>query len=479
MPIKDRDAISVIQAKLLGSSLAKGFLDGLKVDPDVPPTSMFRPRLQSFSYAGQKIFYLPCPPFASAWCATDHELIVAATPQNVMAYLRHDPAHESLATVPQVGRLIARADAPGMMVYVDTPKLFELVYPFVPLAASFGSSFGADRLPFDAIPSAPAIGRHLVPGTAALRRTKQGLELVSRQPLPGTGLLWTGLAGYESAESLEKQVAAEGQPRNEINPLGPAAVGAYTTSSPPARLGLPASADRSLSLAVTRLSALGSGVKAYRDKHRTMPPAYLADKHGKPLLSWRVALLPYLGRQDLYTQFHLDEPWDGPHNRKLLPLMPDIYRDPDAAPNSQATPTKPASPSDEEGKTRFLLVRGPKTVYADPAPPMPGTYEEWLKAIVVVVRSDRAVPWTSPDEFTYQPKDPRGSMARFDGIDPVLQAGGEVSEYLFSDAANRSSEEEHERACLRRVFTGEEPSPAAAPPPSTCPPAPAPPSTKN
>ena len=44
----------------------------------------------------------PAWALAPAWCATDRELIVAMTPQNIMAYLQHGPAHKSLATVPQV-----------------------------------------------------------------------------------------------------------------------------------------------------------------------------------------------------------------------------------------------------------------------------------------------------------------------------------------------------------------------------------------
>ena len=43
---------------------------------------------------------------------------------------------------------------------------------------------------------------------------------------------------------------------------------------------------------------------------------------GKPLLSWRVHLLPFLEENELYEQFKLDEPWDSPHNIKLLDQMP-------------------------------------------------------------------------------------------------------------------------------------------------------------
>jgi prepilin-type processing-associated H-X9-DG protein len=33
--------------------------------------------------------------------------------------------------------------------------------------------------------------------------------------------------------------------------------------------------------------------------------------------SWRVLILPYLGRMDVYDAYDFDEPWNGPNNRKL------------------------------------------------------------------------------------------------------------------------------------------------------------------
>ncbi len=54
----------------------------------------------------------------------------------------------------------------------------------------------------------------------------------------------------------------------------------------------------------------------------------LADSYGpdgKPLLSWRVHLLPRLGEQKLYQRFKRNEPWDSPANKKLLQLTPGVY----------------------------------------------------------------------------------------------------------------------------------------------------------
>ena len=66
----------------------------------------------------------------------------------------------------------------------------------------------------------------------------------------------------------------------------------------------------------------------YADKGKHFPPHVIRDANGKPLLSWRVAILPYLDQNDLYQQFHLDEPWDSPHNLALARPTPSVYSDP-------------------------------------------------------------------------------------------------------------------------------------------------------
>ncbi|HEY7310342.1 MAG TPA: sigma-70 family RNA polymerase sigma factor [Gemmataceae bacterium] len=76
------------------------------------------------------------------------------------------------------------------------------------------------------------------------------------------------------------------------------------------------------------LKQLALAMHNYNDTYGRLPLAATTDKKGKALLSWRVALLPYLEEQELYKQFKLDEPWDSPHNKKLLSKMPAIYAPP-------------------------------------------------------------------------------------------------------------------------------------------------------
>jgi hypothetical protein len=40
----------------------------------------------------------------------------------------------------------------------------------------------------------------------------------------------------------------------------------------------------------------------------SLPPAAVCNGAGRPLLSWRVQILPYIEHADLYNEFHLDEP---------------------------------------------------------------------------------------------------------------------------------------------------------------------------
>jgi RNA polymerase sigma factor (sigma-70 family) len=66
-------------------------------------------------------------------------------------------------------------------------------------------------------------------------------------------------------------------------------------------------------------------IHQYNDVHGYLP-ADIRDKDGKPLLSWRVVILPYLEQEQLFKQFKVDEPWDSEHNLKLLAKMPAVYR---------------------------------------------------------------------------------------------------------------------------------------------------------
>jgi hypothetical protein len=75
----------------------------------------------------------------------------------------------------------------------------------------------------------------------------------------------------------------------------------------------------------------------YHDLHGSFPPAYIADKDGKPMHSWRVLILPYLEHQTLYDQYLFDEPWNSPRNMQLADQMPRVFHSPSEPPSSKFT----------------------------------------------------------------------------------------------------------------------------------------------
>ena len=75
----------------------------------------------------------------------------------------------------------------------------------------------------------------------------------------------------------------------------------------------------------------------YESTHGHLPPAYIADKDGKPMHSWRVLILPFIEEESLYKAYDFSEPWNGPHNSKLADKMPSIFRMPSELPSTSVT----------------------------------------------------------------------------------------------------------------------------------------------
>ncbi|MBR6388383.1 MAG: DUF1559 domain-containing protein [Thermoguttaceae bacterium] len=81
---------------------------------------------------------------------------------------------------------------------------------------------------------------------------------------------------------------------------------------------------------VTNLKQLGFALLAYQAEHGALPPAFTVDASGKPLHSWRVLVLPYLGddAKALFEKIRLDEPWDSDYNKQFHGQIPNVFRCP-------------------------------------------------------------------------------------------------------------------------------------------------------
>ena len=151
---------------------------------------------------------------------------------------------------------------------------------------------------------------------------------------------------------------------------------------------------------MNNLRQIGLAMHNYNAVHNHLPARASSGEDGKPLLSWRVHLLPFIEQQALYEQFHLDEPWDSKHNSQLIPMVPEIYRN----------PSSPAGPD----KSDYMVPVADGTIFggkegaqfSDIADGTAGTI------MAVEVNPDSAVVWTKPDDFQYNPAEPLAGLGK-------------------------------------------------------------------
>ena len=160
-------------------------------------------------------------------------------------------------------------------------------------------------------------------------------------------------------------------------------------------------------LVLSRLKSIGLGMINYDSSFKRFPVTNNAsyfDASGNPYLSWRVFLLPYLGYQSLYSQFHLNEPWNSANNLPLADKMPDFFREPG---DLGAVTT-----------TRFQIISGEGTQYywrrvggllVGPRD-SDFTDDESNSLLVAEVGASRAVTWTKPDNVDFDSANPLASL---------------------------------------------------------------------
>ena len=188
---------------------------------------------------------------------------------------------------------------------------------------------------------------------------------------------------------------------------------------------------------VNNLKQLMLGLLNYESTHKELPAHAIYSEDGKPLLSWRVQILPYLEQQALYEQFNLDEPWDSEHNKKLIAKMPPTL----LCPSSHLDPT--------EGKTTYVAPVGEGLIFD-------GTKEGTgfrhindgtSKTLALVeVADDSAVIWTKPDDLKYDPENPLAGLAGGHHAGGIFQAA-------FADGSVQLISLDIDLDTLRALFT--------------------------
>src|SRR5262245_5115203 len=167
-------------------------------------------------------------------------------------------------------------------------------------------------------------------------------------------------------------------------------------------------------IAVNNLKQIGLAFHNHADQIDGMWAADILDKDGKPLLSWRVRLLPYLEQDPLYKQFKLDEPWDGPNNKKLIEKMPKLYA--------------PVRGKAKAGETFYQTFTGEGTIFVDHKSKYKiATIPDGTSNTGLVFEAGEPVVWTKPADMAFDEKKALPKLGgMFDGECHVVLGDGSV-----------------------------------------------------
>jgi RNA polymerase sigma factor (sigma-70 family) len=143
----------------------------------------------------------------------------------------------------------------------------------------------------------------------------------------------------------------------------------------------------------TNLKRIGTSIHAYlRANNMNFPAAAIVSQNGTPLLSWRVAILPYLGESEkaLYAQFKLSEPWDSPNNKVLLARMPKVY-----------APAVAKDGEKDKNVTHYLGFVGGGALFQRDQMVNINSVPDGTSNTLMIAEAVPGVPWTKPEDLTF------------------------------------------------------------------------------
>jgi hypothetical protein len=182
------------------------------------------------------------------------------------------------------------------------------------------------------------------------------------------------------------------------------------------------------------LKQIGLAIHAYHDVWGSFPTDRL-DKNGKPILSWRVEILPFIEQENLYKQFKLDEPWDSAHNKVPSQTLVKTFMAPNATPPAKY----------EWGYTSYRGISGPGTAFEAGKKLKFVDFTDGTSNTIVVIETDEWVPWAKPGDFALDPDKPLPKIV------PVGQANAFLA--LFADGSVRAISTSIAAKALRAAFT--------------------------
>jgi hypothetical protein len=138
------------------------------------------------------------------------------------------------------------------------------------------------------------------------------------------------------------------------------------------------------------IQTLGVALLQYQQEHGQFPPACTYGPDGKPWHSWRVLILPYVGKEgeELYRLYDMNQPWNSPYNMSLLPRMPRFY----------ASPGDPSAATMYE--TNYLAVVGSEMIFQNGRSLGTSDVTDGLQDTILLVEAkSTSIPWTEPRDL--------------------------------------------------------------------------------
>jgi prepilin-type processing-associated H-X9-DG protein len=164
------------------------------------------------------------------------------------------------------------------------------------------------------------------------------------------------------------------------------------------------------------LKQISLALHNYATANKCFPPAYIADKNGKPMHSWRVLILPYLEQQGLSSQYRFDEPWNSPNNKRVADMAMKVFQ----------CPTHPHDPT--SCTTDYMMVVGPHTISDGPhGRKFSEITDGTSNTIMLVEVANSNTPWAEPKDLKFEDIDFTINGAHRQGIGSDHPIGANVA----------------------------------------------------
>jgi len=183
--------------------------------------------------------------------------------------------------------------------------------------------------------------------------------------------------------------------------------------------------EMQLAQSANQMRMVGLALHNFESSYKSLPPARGGSVSTG--LSWRVHILPFLEQAELYQQFHLDEPWDSPHNKSLVAKMPLVYRF--------------GGGKLGQGMTTLVVPKYGDEARAIGDAPQGAGFREYRDGtsntiMALEVSEADATIWTKPDTFEINPQAPRRGLEARGGRPLILMGDGSVHRLSASAADN-------------------------------------------